>query len=315
MPTLADFYASLKTLCDELYMLRLSPRPANADWRDHRPSLDAARAQRTACQRAADACLAALDTVAGDFPDSWRGDDPKQSKYIRLRKSLGTVRDWLYESWQPFRGFKMPMDCDAQDQHDDPADVKCWNDAEKEIRGLGDELKDYIDLHAANVARASRRDEVEPPADPGEKNVQGDAARPAAAKDAAPVAPVGSAAGHVRLPDIRVMFPDKDEKWIETLEKRLDRWAEQPLHTGDEPHQARKIPDVNRPGKFIRMWPKCKVVEIAAQESAAGSECPQETSTPSENENAPGNRGEVDACQTSATADTTGRWARQDSNL
>lgn len=93
-----------------------------------------------------------MDAVTGQFPDAWRGDDPQQSKYIQLKRSLVTVRYWLHEFQRPFRGFKMPMDCEEQDQHDDPADVKSWNEAEGEIHRLGDELKDHIDLRTANAA-------------------------------------------------------------------------------------------------------------------------------------------------------------------
>ncbi|MCE9589089.1 MAG: hypothetical protein K8S99_01030 [Planctomycetes bacterium] len=162
-PMLAEFYNSLKTLCYELNLLRQSPRPRDADWRHHGPSLDEAREHRMKCRGAADVCLAALDAAMGQFPDSWLGDDPQSSKYIRLKYALGTVISWLYECQLPYRGFKMPMDCDGQDQHDAPEAVKSWNDAEREIRVLGDELKALIDLHDAKTAAASVIPAVPPP--------------------------------------------------------------------------------------------------------------------------------------------------------
>jgi hypothetical protein len=103
-----------------------------------------------------------LDSVRSQLPTSWLGDDPQNSKYIRLKRSLETVRHWLHEFQRPFRGYKMPMDSDAQDQHDDPADVKSWNNAETDIQVLGDELKDHLDLEAAKAASAPKPEPAEP---------------------------------------------------------------------------------------------------------------------------------------------------------
>jgi len=52
-----------------------------------------------------------------------------------------------------------------------------------------------------------------------------------------------------------------------------------------------------------------------AQQTAATTACPQETLAEGTNEDAPENRGEVNTCQSSTTADTAAEWAIQGSNL
>src|SRR6185295_7207846 len=51
-----------------------------------------------------------------------------------------------------------------------------------------------------------------------------------------------------------------------------------------------------------------------AQQTAATSACQGETPAMHSNEKTPANRGSVDSCPVPATGDTTGIWARQDSN-
>jgi hypothetical protein len=154
MPPLDNLCQSIKTLCDDLYTLRNWPRPPDADWRHHQPSKDGAREQRGNCQKSVDVCLKSLEEARPDVPQSWLGHDPETSKYIRLKRAFETIRYWLHEFQRPFRGYKMPMDSDDQDQHDDPADVKDWNEAEMAVRRLGDELRDYIDLAVVHSRRS-----------------------------------------------------------------------------------------------------------------------------------------------------------------
>src|SRR5688572_7431654 len=104
MPTLGDFYASLKSLCHEIDMLRYSPRPAGGGWQHHGPSVNELRAQKEKCQKAVADSLTLLEAAAARLPAAWRGDDPAQSKYIRLKRGLETVRYWLHEFGRPFRG-------------------------------------------------------------------------------------------------------------------------------------------------------------------------------------------------------------------
>ncbi|HYE20703.1 MAG TPA: hypothetical protein VEA69_19815 [Tepidisphaeraceae bacterium] len=151
MSTLRELFDSIRNLCSELYALRCSPRPADADWRTHQLSLNHARTQQLACRDAAEHCLDVVARAARRLPPSWREGDPAVAKYIRLKRALEKVSWWLDDLTLPFKGYKMPMDDDEQRQHDPAEHVADWLGAERTIRELGDELRDIIDLEAANA--------------------------------------------------------------------------------------------------------------------------------------------------------------------
>jgi hypothetical protein len=157
MPALGDLHETIVQLCDGLHLLRNSARPADADWRHHQLSLDAARQKRDQCRSAVDLSRSKLEIAKGELPAAWLGGDPSTAKYVRLKRSLESLLAWLDEWQKPFRGYKMPMDSDEQDQHDDPADVRDWNEAEFTVRRLGDELRDYVDLELARSAQPNKR--------------------------------------------------------------------------------------------------------------------------------------------------------------
>lgn len=162
MAALHDLCVQLKILCDELHALRYWPRPPNTDWRHHTLTLEGAMEQRAKCRTTAACCLKLVEALAGQFPDAWIGNEPDQSKYLKLKRSLATIQYWLHDFQRPFRGFKMPMDSDAQDQHDDAADVADWEDAERAMRQLADELRNHVDLEVARTVQPQRIAPLQP---------------------------------------------------------------------------------------------------------------------------------------------------------
>ena len=149
MSELELLYRSILAVVDALDDLRFSPRPVDEDWRRHKDTLDDERKHRDRSVAALKECMAVLDQVRTALPSDWLGSDPKASKYIQLKSALRTMLSWLSDFQRPFRGYKMPL------LGDDPEQIRRWEEAQDTMLAVAKDLRDKVDLQAANASRAA----------------------------------------------------------------------------------------------------------------------------------------------------------------
>ena len=156
---LADLLQGIKHLCDELRQLRFVPWPVDKEWQAAHKAIERAQGHNVASRKAIDACFEMLDHAKYLLPASWLMTDEGEPKLVQLRNGLRTMREYLKRHDAGARGYQMPMP-DRHGSGPDAAparDVKRWDESERIVRELGDELDDF--LYAASASSAQEGDE------------------------------------------------------------------------------------------------------------------------------------------------------------